>query len=869
MRNTCSTCHVALLLLALPAAMPARAGTVRVQQTRGGPQIHVDGKAVPPRFFWGAMNSGHISSQTEWTSHSFEFLPGDVDGTGTLHFRFSQMPGDVWLADVRVQDAKTGEDILPPDSFSTATAENFGKNWNLWPLGAANTVGTIAVADRSVHITLRKPPGGNWPDFHLHSNQSLRFSAGRAYCCTFRAKAVPAQNLRVALYSVVGGVWNFVGGPPGAFLSQVSLARDAGVNLVSFAAPNCWTAPRPSLSPGGRGMGEGVPVDWTPLERLCRQIIAVNPKVLLVPRVEADAPDWWLQQHPEARMVYDGGKVANHSCVSDRAYRADVCAHLEKICRHLLETFPDHFAGIHPCGQNTGEWFYQDSWLRPLSGYDPATKTAFRQWLKAHGDPQADTAEPPTADERRAHPDGLLRDPGRQRRLIDFARFQQQEMADHVAAMAAACRRGTDSRKLVIFFYGYLFEFPGLPGGAPASGHYALSSLLKGKDIDILCSPISYTDREWIGTAPSMTAAESVVRSGIMWLNEDDSRTYLDTRTQEHVQEGGLVNLEQTRQVMLRNSAQAALRGFGTWWMDLPAQGWFNDARIWEEIVRLRPVDAAMLERKEPFTPDIAAIVDEDSMCHLPGGSAAFAGELIYHGRAALGRSGAPYGQYLLDDAIAGNIPAKLQFFLSAWALTPEKRAALAGKRRPGTVRVWCYAPGYLYPDRADIAGIKELTGFEAKAFAGASAEATPTEAGRKLGLTAPWGPKGAIRPLFSVAAAPDKTLATYADGSPAVAMRRSSVGLDVFVGVPKLTPELVRALARLASVHLFAEGNATVWAAEGYVSLQAHEAGPLVIDTGKEGVEKVVDALDGKTLGDGPKVTLTLQKGETRVLKY
>ena len=384
------------------------------------------------------------------------------------------------------------------------------------------------------------------------------------------------RDLCVALYSVVGGTWNYIGGPPGSFLSQVALARDAGVNLVSFSAPNCWTPPEK-------------PIDWAPLDDLCRQIIAVNPKVLLVPRVGADAPDWWLQRNPEARMVYDGDKVVNHSCVSDRAYRADVCAHLEKISRHLLETFPDRFAGIHPCGQNTGEWFYLNSWARPLSGYDPATRAAFRQWLKSHGDPQADTAEPPTADERRAHPNGLLRDPAREKRLLDFARFQQQEMADHVAAMAAACRRGTDGRKLVVFFYGYLFEFAPLPNGAPTSGHYALSSLLKGRDIDILCSPISYTDREWIGTAPSMTAAESVARAGILWLNEDDSRTFLDPRKEEHVQEGGLVDLEQTRQVMRRNTAQAAIRGFGTWWMDLPAQGWFNDARIWEEMVLLRP----------------------------------------------------------------------------------------------------------------------------------------------------------------------------------------------------------------------------------------------------------------------------------------
>jgi len=73
--------------------------------------------------------------------------------------------------------------------------------------------------------------------------------------------------------------------------------------------------------------------------------------------------------------------------------------------------------------------------------------------------------------------------------------------------------------------------------------------------------------------------------------------------------------------------------------------------------------------------------------------------------------------------------------------------------------------------------------------------------------------------------------------------------------------------LARTAGVHLFTEGQAAICAAEGYLSLQAHEDGPLVINTGKKGA--VVDALDGKALGEGPELTLMLKKGEVRVIKY
>ncbi|MEI6501887.1 MAG: hypothetical protein WCP21_12770, partial [Armatimonadota bacterium] len=753
------------LVLTLMIAIPAFALTARVQTTPGGPQIFVNGKPIPPRFFWGSMNSGGLNLKPQWEDQSFEFMPGDVD-SGTVHFRFSQTPGELWISDLRVVDAKTGEDILPAGSF--ATPEGFKQTWSTWPVAEANTVGKVEITAGAAHVTLSNPPGGgSWPDFHMHSNANLRFVKDRLYRCTFRTKASAGLTLRPQVYSILGGVYTFVGGPPGAFLSQVALARDAGVNLVSFSAPTCWAEPEK-------------PQSWAALDSLCRQIIAVNPRVLLVPRVGADAPGWWLERHPGSRMVYDGDKEIMHSCASDRQYRADVCAQLEKLCRHLVEEFPDNFAGVHPCGQNTGEWFYYNTWDRPLSGYDKDTKAAFRQWLKALGDPEADTAEPPTADERRAHPNGFLRDPATEKRLIEFARFQQQEMADLVTAMATACRKGTLGQKLVIFFYGYIFEFAPAQCGAPTAGHYALSSVLKSKDIDILCSPISYTDREWIGTAPCMTAAESVMNAGILWLNEDDSRTFLDPRQQERVQEGGLVNLEQTQQVMLRNTAQEALRGFGSWWMDLPAQGWFDDARIWEMMVKLAPVDAALAQRTRPFAPQIAAILDEDSMCHLPGGSGAFAGPLIYDARAALGRCGAPYGQYLLDDVLANKVPAKLQVYLAAWALTPAERLALV-KPHPNTTRVWCYAPGYIQPEGLSTDGIKDLTGFEVKSLPAAPPAVTPTEAGKKAGLTAgweatsAWSGKPPVTPLFAAVATPEETWATYADGSPAIAVRKTA----------------------------------------------------------------------------------------------
>jgi hypothetical protein len=230
-------------------------------------------------------------------------------------------------------------------------------------------------------------------------------------------------------------------------------------------------------------------------------------------------------------------------------------------------------------------------------------------------------------------------------------------------------------------------------------------------------------------------------------------------------------------------------------------------------------------------------------------------------------RWGAPYGQDMFSDAIAGRVPAKLQVFLAAWALSPEERRALASRRAPDTVRVWLWAPGFLLPDRADAVAMEEVTGFRHRLVEEPDATATPTAAGERLGLKRPWGLPAAIRPLFAAEAAPEEVLATYRDGAAAAAMRKSERGTDVFVGTPQLTPELLRTLARIAKVHLFTKVDSSVWAADGILSIHALADGPLAVHTGREG--PVADAFTGAALGRGPRIVLEIRAGETRILRY
>jgi hypothetical protein len=862
--------HAFTLLTALLLAPLAALHAVEVRVSADGvPHILVDGSPVRARIFWGAPGTTplHVSGPQVIT-REFTAVATET-ARATLHLRFGAVPGEIVLDDFQVTDLETARDVIPLRDFEGG-AEGFTRDWTFWPTGGANTVGTVAVTpgtgregSAGLRVTLKAPAAGAWPDFHVCHLPNLALESGHRYRIQFWVHAEPARELR--LHFTRSGTWDTLGGLGDAFASQIRLAAGAGVNLVSFGVRVPWPAP-------------GEAVDWTPVDGLCQAVLVANPKALLIPRVSMNAPDWWLKAHPDEAMRWDDGRSRKYAVVASPLYRREAAERLAALIKHLEEKFGDHVAGYHPAGQNTDEWFYVDTWSAALNGYAPADLAAWRQWLSArYGDDAGlraawndlavtcETAAVPAPAARRAAPFGVFRDPVAERPLIDFAEFQQEAMASCVCELARAARRASLGKKLVLFFYGYNFDFGAVGLGPATSGHYALRRVLASPDVDVLCSPISYHDRGLGGSAPSMTAAESVALAGKLWLNEDDTATCLAPVRDDHpVWNVRVPTLAESNALLVRNVAQAALRNFGTWWMDLSARGQFNDPAMWEQMARLKAVDEPLLRTPTPYRPQVAAVIDERSMMRVAAGGDVVTRPGVYEVRTPLGRMGAPYGQYHTEDVLASRVPARLYVFLTPWCLSAEQRHGLL-KATAGSMRLWCYAPGYFEDYRIVPEAMRELTGFDLQLVSVAKAWATPTELGRKLGLTKAFGVERPVRPLFAATdAKPEETLAIYPDGSPAIALRRQPDGWSLFVGVPGLTSELLRLAARQAGVHLFTQVDCNVQANGPFVAVHAAQDGPLELDLGSAGA--VHDAMNGESLGDGPRFTQPFKRGETRV---
>jgi beta-galactosidase len=725
---------------------------VRVDASNGAPRLTVNGVPVRARFFYGQPASGTLHVSETGTRQQFEFVADrDVDAAGTLHFRFGQRLGDIYLSGLNVTDI-TAQKVLIENDFHTVQP-TITPDWRSWPPAEQNTVAAYRMeagqgegGAPALHISLHNPANGTWPDFHIYHEANLTLRKGHRYRVSVWLKSDSPREVTTAFYKP-GTTYQFLGGPPGHYESQVKLAASAGVNFVSFSIPMPWPAP-------------GESEDWSGVDSVIETTLGANPNALMLPRIPIYAPQWWLQAHPDEKMAWENGDHGGIATPASALFAQDASQRLARLIDHIEAKYGSHIAGYHPNGQNTGEWFYMDSWEHPLNGYSPADKLAYQQWLHRKYGTIAqlnraykaeffafDAISVPAAAVRHSAPYGMLRAEAAELPVLDFCSFQQDSMADLVCQLAKVVRTHTGGRKLVAFFFGYLYEFAAIPTGPASSGHYALRKLLNSPDIDVLCSPISYFDRGPGMSAPCMTAAESVALAGKMWLNEDDTRTYLTREDTFPGAEHKVTTLAETNGELVRNVAQEASRNFATWWMDLPASGWFDDPGMWAEMKRLNKMDSELLRLHLPFRPEIADVIDPQALVHVAEGGAAMSRPAVYDSRAAFGRVGAPYGQYLLEDVLASKVHARLMVFNSPWNLNKTQAEQLR-RATAGMVKVWMYAAGK--PDSEGLLKVApSVCGFQLAALKQARSEVTPTQAGLHQGLSSKPIPTVGVKPLY------------------------------------------------------------------------------------------------------------------------
>ena len=846
MLGSASERRSALLLTLIVAASSslavARDGaslTAEVDTVNGSPTLIVNGEPTAPMIFYGSASAGgpyRFVLDTTWKTYGFSFTATeDNPGNFGVHLRLGGSgPGTVWIDDARVYEG-------PRDDASTAnrlqfgdwegSREEIGRVWRLFThkenYGSEATWDVVddENAEGQQVCRLQISSGGS-STMHCHLYQTgMSCKKGQRYTYTVRMKADrPLKGDLQALHH--GSPWTIY--PPddafSTYQSQVRMAAAAGIHIHSFGIRMPW--PKDGETPNFSGV-----------EGAFQATMKADPQALFLPRFGMTAPGWWQEAHPDECLLFDDGKVRGE-CPASTLWRKQCLTHLRALIRFCEDHYGDRMLGYHPCGQHTGEWFYQRSWEPRLSGFSPAMTAGFRHWLvdryrtdaalqAAWHDPQVtlENAAVPTAEARRSTTHGLFRDPQRERHVIDFYEYKQLAMEEPLEQMAHAIKEETQGKKIVTLFYGYFFDMSGIPSGAQISGHLAMERMLRCPDVDILCSPISYYDRQSGGAGLFMTAVDSVRAAGKLWLNEDDTRTYLAR------QEAGFGRVDTPQQafwVHQRNYGHILPRRMACWYMDLGGTGWLNGQDLWDNIQPLRASYDSALAEPSTFSPQVAVIVDERSPLAIACNRTIMYPQ-SYLLRNRLYRMGAPIRVHYLGDLISGKVPpSEVYIFLNSFHLDREARTAISETTKEKTA-VFFYGSGFLR-EQADDRLISELIGMPVSRVDAKSAEVTFVKGDSPLldGLSSEaFGNKARLSPLWAVQAAPGITpLAALPGGEILVAAKEGLSGRQVYVGTTDAPAALLRNVLKAAGVHVYVDSDDVVVADSRFLALTATQDG-------------------------------------------
>jgi hypothetical protein len=236
-----------------------------------------------------------------------------------------------------------------------------------------------------------------------------------------------------------------------------------------------------------------------------------------------------------------------------------------------------------------------------------------------------------------------------------------------------------------------------------------------------------------------------------------------------------------------------------------------------------------------------------------------------------LGRVGAPYDIYLLDDLARPDFPEyKLYVFLNAFSLPAAQRRAIDEKvKRDGKVALWFYAPGIIHPEAtptASPAHARKLIGLNLRVERGSyplemewqSAGPLPphpprmrggarggvaVEKGTRLGNFArmittgfdvrppdfpPLTPPPCVGDPRVVVEDPQaEPLATYTDGGGVgFALRRFPHWTSIFYGSQALPAGVLRSIAAYAGVHVYNSQDDVLYANRHFLALHTREGG-------------------------------------------
>ena len=568
-------------------------------------------------------------------------------------------------------------------------------------------------------------------------------------------------------------------------------------------------------------------------EDILAPIIKANPKALICPWIYLAPPKSWIDAHGDQMIRTETGAVAPEcifpSLASD-LFINDFKKQLELFIRSIHDgPYRSRIMGYIILYLNTGEWFYPYCHTYYYD-YSEVNRSRFANWAKAkYGKKIAavnaawkknyksfNDIKIPIPRELEEGNDGVFRNPSLHRAASDYSFYFNDLTASRITEIAAKIKSLTQNKSLAGFYYGYQLEMISNVGakGMGNTGHMALRKILASPDVDLICSPCSYLNRQPGHAIGMMTIADSISLAGKIYQEQDDSSTWLWTPVPTGPEVGLYYPTEwDTMQCLRRNYGNVIGHNQSMLWFDLMANGNFNADSIWENHRIIRDTYKDSIEKEQPTIPQVALIYDQETYLCLKADSFALCDPNGSLQRGCFQALGSQVGYYFIQDLPKIPSSVKLYVFVNTFSIDARKKALIDGIKKDNKTLLWLYAPGYATENDLSLANMNEITGFN---FAKQDSPINPSItvasgsnpicqgiAGKSFGSTA-----SPIAPTFYGAGSDGSAVLGNYDGTkkPALLVKEFPSWRSVFCGAPILSVPVLRSICRYAGAPLLVD---------------------------------------------------------------
>lgn len=607
-------------------------------------------------------------------------------------------------------------------------------------------------------------------------------------------------------------------------------------------------------------------------------VLAACPEAKVMLRLHLNPPPAWCEQHPDECVKYadtEARPEVRHGLErwigrdNDAPVRASFSSTLwQAWARDILGRFCAEFS-VTPEGAAIfalqvaygvyGEW-HQFGFFCHEPDVSPAATLAFRSWARSRYQDESALSRawgraglkwsdvtPPDVSAREAGRIAMLRDPVRQRDVIDYFLFLHEGLADVVSSMARTIKESWPRPVVTATFFGYFYcAF----GREAAGGHLGLERLLASPHVDCICATPAYTPTALPvgGSANPRSLVDAIRRAGKLFIEEMDRATSVCGCPWD---KSFTSTLEDDRAVLKRNLLQTITRGGGSWCFDFgpitgsPAFarygniGWWDEPSLQATWQQLHQLATERLSRPFRRASDVLLLHDPWSFAHIasarhdpartvfgvmPVSSVDPLSRLLTDGVVeALHRSGLIHTDALLAELPHLNLSA---FRLIILATAPVLDAAQRRHIREQVARNgrhvvllgfagWSDDTTVGAPLAQALSGIPTRLRFQAEPVAEIDIEGTRERTALGLGLDLP---------AYDVPA--DCVAGRWSDGTPAAAWRSEPSATWWTFAVPPTSPAAWRTLGRRAGCHVINDHDDTTLLGQDLLVVHTLEGG-------------------------------------------